>query len=287
MSSKLNLAIQKVFDKDLQPLLKRSLVLGSLANTKFDKDIISGGDTVKMLYEGDVTVSDYAGAGITYNDSNLSSDEIRIDQKPYATFRITDIEAAQLMGDQAKTVLDAKVQRAAYKFKKHIDDNLATLYTKAGILYATSGTGSLGGTGLQITKSSVADFLADMQVKFDEADIMEENRFAVLPPWVIGMLTKSDANQYTETGVEYRKAGFAGEYAGFKVYKSNSIYNDGTNWYPLFGVEGESFALATQKQPKVEDASRPDYFENAKKMLMLYGFGCHRSDKLGTAKIIK
>lgn len=288
MSSKLNLAIQKVFDKDLENLLKRNMVLGNLACTKFDKDIISGGDTVKILYEGDVTLGDLPVSGqVSYNDTNVSSDEIKIDQKPYVTFRLTDMEANQLEGDQAATILQNKVQRAAYKFKKHVEDNLATLYTKAGVQYATSGTGSLGGTGFQITKSTINDFLVAMQVKFDEADLPEENRFAVLPAWVVGMMTSSDANQYTETGAEFRKNGFAGSYAGFKIYKSNSIYNDGTNYYPLFGIDGESFALATQKKPKVEDASRPDYFEKAKKMRMLYGFGCHRNDKLGTAKVIK
>jgi len=283
MTSKLNIAIQKVFDKDLEKLLQKIMVFGNLACTKFDKDIISGGDTVKILYEGDVTLGDLTTTGqVTYGDTNVSSDEIKIDQKPYVTFRLTDMEADQMEGDQAKTILDSKVKRAAYKFKKHVEDNLATLYTKAGVTY-----NSLSGAGYQITKSTINDFLADMQVKFDEADLPEENRFATLPPWMVGMLTKADANQYTETGVDFRKNGFSGEYAGFKVYKSNSVYNDGTNFYPMFGIDGESFALATQKKPKVEDASRPDYFEQAKKMRMLYGFGCHRSDKLGTAKIIK
>jgi hypothetical protein len=289
MVSKLDIAIQKVFDKELESKLKSKLVKGNLACTKYDKDIVSGGDTVKMLYGGEVTLADYDPAsGVTYTPADVSTDEIKITEKPSVAFTLTDIEVAQLEGSMALEILNEKVDRAAYQFSKHVETKLATQYIKSGILYAPSAsTGGLAGTGLQITSGTVEQFLIDMQVKFDEADVTDEGRYACLPPWVIGMLTGATSNDYTESGVKHRKNGFAGEYAGFKIYKDNNIYNDGTNYYPIFGIDGVSIALATQKKPKATDATRPNFFEVAKKMLMLYGYGVGRPDQLGTAKIIK
>ena len=289
MVSKVDLAIQKVFDNDLESMLKSNLVKGNLCCTKYDKQIIGGGDTVKMIYGGDVTLETYdPAAGVTYNPIDISTDEIKIDQQASVAFFFNALEQLQLEGNLAKSILDEKLVRTAYAFKKHIETNLSTLYAKAGILYAAStATGGLAGTGLQLTVSNVEQFLIDMQVKFDEANVQDEGRYACLPPWVIGMLTGATSNDYTESGVKHRKNGFAGEYAGFQIYKDNNIFNDATNYYPLFGIDGVSMALATQKKPQVTDASRPNFHELAKKLLMVYGFGAPRTDQLGTAKIIK
>lgn len=274
-NSKLDQAIEKVFAAKTEKLLERALVLGNLACRDYEGEILDGGDTVKIIYEGDVTLRDSLptdDSAISYDGLDVGTSDLKIDKDPYAAFKLSKVERKQLKGKKAMQLLEGKVKRAMYKFKKHIEDNLALLYAKAGIV----------GDAVTVTKSNVADALVAMQVKFDEADLPDEDRFAVLPAWAIGNMTLDDKNGYTETGAKFRKNGFSGTFAGFEIYKSNSIYKSGSVYYPIFGVKGESFALAVQENPQVEDASRPDRFEVAKKMMMLYGCDSHRTDKLGT-----
>lgn len=217
-NSKLDQAIEKVFAAKTEKLLERELVFGNLACRDYEGEITDGGDTVKILYEGDVTLNDNLPANngaISYGGVDVGTYELKVDKDPYVAFTLSKVEQKQLKGNRAMKLLTGKVQRAMYKFKKHIEDNIALLYSKAGIV----------GTAVTVTKSNVADALVAMQVLFDNADLPDEGRFAVLPPWAVGNMTLDASNQYTETGAKFRKNGFAGTFAGFEIYKSNSVYS--------------------------------------------------------------
>jgi hypothetical protein len=284
-------AIRKVLSATVEPLLKRNLQLEKLAATQYEGEITGkqGGDTVTVIYGSDVTLRTYTvGSQLTYDNVGITSHEIKVDTGKYFVDKMDEFEKVQLGSAMAAKIMADKAQRASYQFSKAIEDDIAALYSSAGMVWDTnghytSGGGSISGTSaLSITSANAYEAMLNMQVLFDESDVPPENRFAVLPPWFVGKLLLDDRNVYTEAQIKQQNtAEISTPIAGFKVYKSNSVKNATTTYYPLFGVKGKSFAVIRQINPKAQDASRPDYFEEATKMALLYGVDCHRSDMLG------
>lgn len=295
--SKYDLVIRKALNAGVQPLLKRKLVLEELATTEFTGDITgkAGGDTVTVVYEPDVSLRTYTnGAQLTFDNPGPSTHEIRVDTGKYFVHTLSMVEEKQMGSSRAAEIVKSLTNRAAYQFAKSIEDDIAGLYTSAGMIIDNSGTYTAGGaaissaTALSITTSNILEFMTDMQVLMDESDVPPENRFAVLPPWMCGKLNLDDRNVYTEKMVDNQNTGkIKYPVCGFQVYKSNSIKSSGTTYYPLFGVKKKSFAVIRQINPEAQDASRPDYFEKATKMAIIYGVDCHRSDMLACGVVEK
>lgn len=289
--------IRKVLNNTVEPLLERKLVLEELATTEYEGEITgkNGGDTVTVIYGTDVTLRTYTnGAQLTYDQPVPSTHDIRVDTGKYFVHTLSTIEEKQMGTARAGMVVKDLSHRAAYQFAKSIEDDIASLYTSAGIVLDNSGHYTNGGAdisnaaALSVTSSNVFEFMNDMAVLFDEADIPPDGRFAVLPPWLCGKLRLDDRNVYVEKMIDQQNtAQIKYPVCGFDVYKSNSIKTSSTTYYPLFGVRKKSFAVVRQINPTAQDASRPDYFESATKMVILYGVDCHRSDMLGVGVVSK
>lgn len=289
--------IRKVLNDTVEPLLERKLVLEELATTEYEGEITgkAGGDTVTVVYGADVTLRTYTnGSQLTYDQPVPSTHDIRVDTGKYFVHTLTTVEEKQMGSTRAGAVMKDLSHRAAYQFSKAIEDDIAGLYTSAGMVIDNSGHYTNGGadisnaTALSITSSNVFEFMNDMQVLMDESDVPPEGRFAVLPAWMCGKLNLDDRNVYTEKMIDNQNTGkIKYPVCGFNVYKSNSIKTSSTTYYPLFGVSKKSFAVVRQINPEAQDASRPDYFETATKMVILYGVDCHRSDMLATGVVSK
>lgn len=272
--------IQTVHANNFEKKLKRSAVLVNLANRDFEGDVKNGGETVKIIEESEVTLHDTLGLDggpVTYDSLTPTAQEMRIDEDPYLTIRISDREQEQIQSGDAKKVLESAFNRGYYKFEKHVEDNLAGLYTDAGLVLTAS--------TVTITKSNAYEYLNRMEVLFMRNDLgaFEKDWAAVLPPEFVGMLELDTANQYSETGMKIRQQGWMGKAGRFNIFDSNSIAADGNSLYhPLFLVKGQAIALAMQTNAKYSNASRPNYFEEAYKARIAYGKKGYRPDKIGT-----
>jgi hypothetical protein len=289
--------IRKVLNETVEPLLERKLILEDLATTEFEGEITGkqGGDTVTVVYGADVALRTYTvNAQLTYDQPAPTTHEIRVDTGKYFVYKLDSFEERQMGTTRAGAVMKDLAHRAAYQFSKSIEDDIAGLYTSAGLVIDNSGHYTNGGadisnaSALSLTSSNTFEFMNDMSVLFDESDIQPENRFAVLPPWMCGKLRLDDRNVYTEKMVDQQNtAKIKYPVCGFEVFKCNSIKSSSTTYYPLFGVKKKSFAVVRQINPTAQDASRPDRFESATKMALLYGVDCHRSDMLGVGVVSK
>jgi hypothetical protein len=295
--SKYDQLVRKVLNNTVQPLLERKLILEELATTEFEGEITGkeGGDTVIVVYGSDVTLRTYTnGQQLTYDQPAPSTHEIRVNTGKYFVHNLSTFEEKQLGSAKAGALLKDFAHRASYKFAKSIEDDVAGLYTSAGMVIDNSGHYTNGGadisnaSALSITSSNVYEFMSDMQVLMDESDIAPEGRFAVLPAWMCAKLNLDDRNVYTEKMIDNQNTGkIKFPVCGFEVFKSNSVKVSSTTYYPLFGVKKKSFAVVRQINPTAQDASRPDRFEKATKMAILYGVDCHRSDMLACGVVSK
>jgi hypothetical protein len=271
--------IQTVFSNNFELKKKQSMVFGSLANTSFEGDIKNGGETVKIIEESEIAIIDSLGLDggpVVYNALTPTAQEMRIDEDPYISIRISEREEEQLQSKDAKQVLKKAFDRGYYQLEKHVEDNMAGLYTDAGIVISGTAT---------ITKANAYEYMNRMETLFLRADLgaVENLWAAVLPPEYVGMLELDTANVNTETGMKIRQNGWMGKCGRFNVYVSSSVKADGSSLYhPMFLVKGQSLALAMQTAPKVKETTRPNYFEKAFAVRETYGKKGYRPDKIGT-----
>ena len=292
--------------------LEKELIYGSplVMNHDYEGEIANFGTAVKVHGVGDPTVAAYT------QDTAMSlqvladfEKTLNINQRDSFNFAVDDVQARQM---EPKLMAQA-VRRAAYKLA-----NSADIFA-AGVLVAAAGTTA---TDVNITSPPVLgtitaptaispaafadptageaayEFLVDLGVALDVAIVPREDRYAIVPPWFAGMLSKD----LRFTGYEGYgqgtvltdgfaavpgKNGFAGRVAGFNVIQSlnvptgtfttpsaSSPYSgtDGsvqTYWEITAGVpSGASFA---NQIIKMESFRNPQYFADQVRGLHVYG----------------
>lgn len=268
--------IPQVWSAQLLISLKKSLVYGQagVVNRDYQGEITAYGDTVKINGIGAVTIGDYARNTNMLDPENLTDNTrtIVIDQSKFFNFQVDDLDKAQ----QNPSVMGQAMQEAAYALRNVADTFIAGLYT--GVQAAnTIGTDA---APIVPTKDTAYDYLVDLGTKLDEANVPEEGRWVVVPPWYEGMMLK-DARfiQYTESNVAIRNNGRIGRAAGFDVLKSNNVPNTTATKYKV--IAGYSGAMSYAEQVNEVEAYRPEKrFADAVKGLHLYGGKLVRPDGL-------
>mgnify|MGYP000906848607 FL=1 len=265
--------------------LQKAQVFGALVNRDYEGEIANAGDTVKIGGIGAVTVNDYTKNSTTISWQQLqdASQTLLIDKAKYFAFKVDDVDKVQTN----VALIDAAMQEAAYAVSDTIDQFIAGLYAQAASankIGADGGSAKVigyGGTDVDPYKQ-----LVDMGVVLTEANIPQEGRWAVLPAWYEGMLRKSSsfgANVAGPTGQASMINGYIGRMAGFDLYVSNNVTDDGqsTKTYRVMFGTRQAISLAVQKQATMEAIRLTDSFSDGVRGLMLYGGKVVRPAALG------
>ncbi|QYO62317.1 P22 phage major capsid protein family protein [Leptolyngbya sp. 7M] len=261
--------IPTVWAARLLTALDKTLVYGQslVANRDYEGEIREAGNTVRIASVGDITVGDYIqntdiGDPEILTDSELS---LIIDQQKYFHFFVDGIDRAQ----QNVNVLDEAMRRAAWSLRDAADSYIAGLMSAA----VTSGN-TIGTTISPVvpTPDDAYEYLVDLGVKLDEANVPLEGRFVVVPAWFHGMLLKDE--RFIKAGSERSDArlrnGEVGEAAGFSILKSNNVPNVSGEKYKL--IAGHSIATAYVEQVLDLQTYKPEKrFGDAVKGLHVYG----------------
>src|SRR5687768_6402605 len=227
--------IPTVWAARLLTALEKSLVYGqaNVANREYEGDIRQAGNTVKIASIGDVTIGDYTkntdiSEPETLSDSDLS---LVIDQSKYFNFYVDSVDRAQ----QNVNVLDEAMKRSAWKLREVADTYLAGVMSAAVTVGNTIGSTA---TPEVPTKDDAYEYLVDLGVLLDEADVPIEGRFVIVPAWFHGLLLKDERfiNAGTRRGDAALTNGEVGEAAGFAILKSNNVpHTTGTKYKILAG----------------------------------------------------
>ncbi len=144
-------------------------------------------------------------------------------------------------------------------------------------------------TANQITTTSVTTpalavtGLINLKVKLDEANVPQNGRFVIVPPWYHGLLLGSDTFvQADHAGTtEALRNGVVGRAFGFDVRLSNNVTVVTGDDYRV--VAGSRMALTFASQINKVEAYRPESsFSDALKGLSLYGAKLVRPDAAAT-----
>jgi hypothetical protein len=261
--------IPTVWASRLLTALEKALIYGqaNVSNRDYEGDIRAMGNTVKIASVSDVTIGDYekdtdidAPEVLTDSEQNLA-----IDQAKYFHFCVDSIDRAQ----QNVNVLEEAMRRSAWGLRDAADSFLAAAMEGAVPSGAKIGTVASPETP---TKDNAYEYLVDLGVLLDEANVPIDGRFVVVPAWFHGLLLKDD--RFVNAGSIRSDVALAngqvGEAAGFRILKSNNVPNTTGEKYKI--IAGHSIATAYVEQIVDLETYKPEKrFGDAVKGLHVYG----------------
>jgi hypothetical protein len=243
----------QIFSQKVLKFFRRASVAEDITNTDYTGEIENFGDTVNIIKEPTITVSQYT-RGSVVNTQNLADDQITltVDQANAFAFKIDDIEERQSHINFEALATSS----GAFSLKRKYDANvLQAISDGAGI--AGADDASLSG-GLTTTLSTLGTASAPINVETDDAGINlmllmarvlddqsvpEENRWFVAPPIFYEKMFQAGNKiaevQVTGDASSNLRNGLAtpGTLAGFSCYKSTALNSTaGTDQVTLTGV---------------------------------------------------
>ena len=278
--------VPAVYSQKVQKFFRRASVVEDITNTDYAGEIENFGDTVNIVKEPTITVSDYA-RGQSVNTQTLADDKLQltVDQGSYFAFKVDDIEERQSHVNWESLATSS----GAYSLKKNYDYNvLKNIYDNASTSAANTGT-----DGSPIDGDAATDTLADVisaaKTVLDGNDVPEENRWLVAPPAFFQQLRKagaklSDQSVMADGGASQIRNGKVTDRPlfGFNMYMTNAIAvssgsaashtfgSSGSNEYAF--LYGHSSAVATANHiAKTELIRDPDSFADIVRGLHVFG----------------
>ena len=189
--------------------LNKQLVFGALANRNYEGKIENMGSSVRVPSIGSVTVGDYTGADITFQEDTGAYQTITINKAKYFALKMDDVDKAQAIPGVMETLTD----QAIYEMADVVDTELAKLYIKCKNKVA----GVIG-------TDKVSDKIIDLAVKMDEDNVPTANRWLVISPEIYGQLIKEVPTiSKGENTLGINQSYFIGSWGGFTIYKSNNV----------------------------------------------------------------
>lgn len=276
--------IPDLWSAKLLVALRKNAVAATLVNRDYEGEIRREGDTVKITSINDVTIGSYtAHSDITWEDIDDATRSLLIDQAKYFAVELDDIEKAQEKKG-GKSALDQAVDNAAYQLRDVADQFLLT--TMATGVQGTAN--DLGTVSIHTTARNLYDSFVNLSVVLDEANVPEEDRFAVLKPSLYGRVLKLDefVGPGDAQGPVVRGRGYVGEIAGLQLYKSNNMPAV-TDAAATGGavIAGSRMATTFAEQIlKVKAVDRENRFAEGVKGLHVYGAKVVRPTALATVE---
>lgn len=258
--------IPEVWSARLLEHLDKVHVYAGLMNRDYEGDIRAYGDTVHINQVGDITISDYTGSDISApQELDSTMLDLVIDKAKYFNFQIKDVNNAQ----SNPKLVDAAMQRASYGMNDVIDQYLASLLLagvdKGNVLYGDT-------DAVTPTSANAYDYLVDLGVVLNEANVPMMGRWVVVPPWFHGLLLKDP--RFVGNGTGYSQAvlqgGLVGEAAGFQIHLSNNVPNTSGSKYKVIAGTNAAGAFAEQLV-ELEAYRLEKNFSDAVKGLHVYG----------------
>jgi hypothetical protein len=107
-----------IYSKKVQKAFRKSSVVEDITNTDYFGEIANFGDSVKIIKEPEISISDYKrGTQVVTQDLDDSDFTLIVDQANYFAFKMDDIETAH----SHVNFMDMATDRAAYRLRDKFD----------------------------------------------------------------------------------------------------------------------------------------------------------------------
>ena len=221
--------VPRIYSKKVQIALRKAATAEAICNTDYMGEIKSFGDTVNIVQEPQITVSDYT-RGATASSTALTDNELQlvVDQAKYFQFQLDDIEKRFSHINFQSVASD----NAAYKLRDALDSNVfeylgadaqvSTTANRIGTTAAPQDVGFATGEIDPLNSMSTAAKLLVIQ------NAPEEGRWFVGAPEWYDVLANTSSKLLSvdyNAGKGSLRNGLvaSGLVRGFQMYKSNNL----------------------------------------------------------------
>ena len=292
--------LPSVYSKKVLNFFRKASVVEAITNTDYAGEISAYGDSVKIIKEPVISVSDYT-RGSDTTDTKLTDQEISlvVDSAKAFKFIVDDIEtnmshvnfkevatssAAYALRDSYDAAVIAEMfSGVSSSSPDHvIGSDSAT--ADATMAHATNSVDLLGSDG---TGVDAIDLMARMARLMDDQNIPEEGRWFVAPPSFYEELAQSGSKLLSvdfNAGQGSIRNGLvsSGKLRGFDMYKSNNVASTGNATGKVLAGHMSSTATA-QTIISTEVLRDPSSFGDIVRGLHVYGANVLRPEALVSA----
>jgi hypothetical protein len=267
-------------------------VLAAIANTDYEGEIKSMGDTVNIRTTPEITIKTYVkGQTLQVENPDKPKLQLVIDKGEYFACIEDDVDKVQ----SDINLMDTWSKDASERMKIKIDQRVLTdilpgvaAINKGANAGRISGNFNLGTTGspVAITKADVLDYIVDLGTVLDEANCPEGNRFLVIPAKMAGMIKKSDLQDASLAGdgTSILRNGRLGMIDRFTIYMSHNIKIDTGGKFNLIAGHKMGFTFASQ-MTEMETIRSESTFGNIIRGLQVYGYQVVKPEALATGVV--
>jgi|TARA_R110002167_G_scaffold103452_7_gene267677 hypothetical protein len=270
-------------------------VLSAIANTDYEGDIKSHGDTVNIRTTPELTIRDYVkGQTLAVENPDKPKLQLLIDKGKY--FACVEDDVDQVQSDIA--MMDTWSKDASERMKITIDtDVLGNIATDvpAANKGLTAGEQSLAidlgvtGTANALTTSNVLTEIINHGTVLDEANVPESDRWMVIPAKMAGLIKQSDLKDASITGDGSTplRNGRLGMIDRFMIYVSHNLplsQTGASGEFTIFSGHKKGLTFASQ-MTNMETLRSETTFGDIIRGLQVYGFKVVKPEAI-TAGII-
>ena len=156
-----------IYSKKVQLAFRKSTVVGDITNSDYFGEIAAQGDTVKIIKEPEISVSEYArGTQISAQDLDDEDFSLVVYKANYYAFKIDDIEEAH----SHVNFMDLATNRAAYRLADQHDQEVLGYLSgfKQSALHSVAGTANDVVNGTKAVSTAGSDeLLTSMKLRKD------------------------------------------------------------------------------------------------------------------------
>mgnify|MGYP002508091840 CR=1 FL=1 len=218
MAQNLDAFIPELWSRRIQYLTKNALVATQICSFEEQPDL-KYGDRIHRPYPNDLVVNDYVKYTDTTQQDLIGTDEyLDIDQSKEISFAIDEVDWIQNKYD----LENSYVERAAYRLANDIDGSVLGEVVNANVTCDGSDIGSSGAISLSTSNCLNAVMTAGAKLTANGCE-MDKTWALVVSPKMASVIAQTVAQDWFSLADLALKNGYAGNFAGYKVYSSNNV----------------------------------------------------------------
>lgn len=197
--------------------LQKILVSEVGVNHNYEGDV-QFGSSVKINRLSDVTVKEYTGTDIEYDDLDTTDVTLNIDKQYYTAVKLDDVDKVQARDGGA--LMTEATNNMAYKIADKIDsDNFTEMVNGAGVKIGSDSA------PVSVTDAETAkNLVLRMKTAADKANVPKDNRVMFAGPELENyLLSDKTIGLATPTTEDVIREGFVGRLFGIDIYSSNNV----------------------------------------------------------------
>lgn len=223
MAQNLDAFIPELWSRRIQYLTRNALVATQICSFEEQPDL-KYGDRIHRPYPNDLVVNDYTKYTDTTQQDLIGTDEyLDIDQSKEISFAIDEVDWIQNKYD----LENSYVERAAYRLSNDIDGSVLGEVVNAAISCDGSDIGSSGAISLSTSNCLNAIMTAWAKLTANGCE-MDKTWALVVSPKTASIIAQTVAQDWFSLADLALKNGYAGNFAGYKVYSSNNVFHKRT-----------------------------------------------------------